>query len=129
MDIEGGEYLTLLAAPQALLKRFRIMVIEIHDIECWAYPLFFNTVEAMFEKILTDFYPVHNHPNNHGALLNLNGFSAPQFFEITFLRKDLSEVTGYCREFPHPLDNACYKSRNELPLSGNWYSQMDNPEA
>ena len=127
MDIEGGEYLTLLATPQEVIKRFRIIVLEIHAVECWAHPLFFSTVEAMFEKILTDFYPVHNHPNNHGAQLNLNGFATPQFFEITFLRKDRSAVTGYCGEFPHELDSACYKSRNELPLCGNWYSQTSSP--
>ena len=126
MDIEGDEYLTLLAAPQELLKRFRIMVIEIHDIECWAYPLFFKTVEAMFEKILENFYVVHNHPNNHGAILNLNGFSTPQFLEITFLRKDRTEPTGFCSEFPHALDNACYKDRDELVLGENWYSHRND---
>jgi hypothetical protein len=30
MDIEGGEYLTLLATPQEVLRRFRIIVLEIH---------------------------------------------------------------------------------------------------
>jgi len=121
MDIEGGEYLTLLATPQEVLRRFRIIVLEIHYIECWAHPLFLNTVEAMFEKILADFYVVHNHPNNHGALLNLNGFMAPQFFEITLLRRDRSPALGYCREFPHPLDNACYQRREELVLPAQWY--------
>ena len=48
MDIEGGEYLSLLATPQELLRRFRIIVLEVHYVECWAHPLFFNTVEAMF---------------------------------------------------------------------------------
>lgn len=121
MDIEGGEYLTLLATPQELLRRFRIIVLEIHFVECWAHPLFFNTVEAMFEKVLTDFNVVHNHPNNHGALLNLNGFTAPQFFEITLLRKDRSPALDYCREFPHQLDKPCYARRDELVLPQQWY--------
>ena len=124
MDIEGGEYLTLVATPQELLRRFRIIVLEIHYVECWAHPLFFNTVEAMFEKVLTDFHVVHNHPNNHGALLNLNGFIAPQFFEITLLRKDRSPALDYCREFPHPLDKACYQSRDELVLQQQWYGSL-----
>jgi len=34
MDIEGGEYLTLLATPQEVLQRFRIIVLEIHYVEC-----------------------------------------------------------------------------------------------
>ena len=122
MDIEGGEYLTLVATPQSLLRRFRIIVLEIHDVECWAHPLFFNTVEAMFEKLLADFHVVHNHPNNHGALLDLNGFTAPQFFELTLLRKDRSPALDYCRHFPHPLDSACYTAREELVLPAPWYA-------
>lgn len=121
MDIEGGEYLTLLATPEALLQRFRIMVLEIHYVECWAHPLFFNTVEALFEKLLMDFHVVHNHPNNHGALLDLNGFQAPQFFELTLLRKDRSPALDYCREFPHPLDKPCYQHRAELHLPAPWF--------
>lgn len=124
MDIEGGEYLTLLATPQEVLQRFRIIVLEIHYVECWAHPLFFNTVEAMFEKLLADFHVVHNHPNNHGALLSLNGFMAPQFFEITFLRRDRSPALDYCQEFPHPMDNACYQAREELVLPQQWYGSV-----
>ena len=124
MDIEGGEYLTLLATPQELLRRFRIIVLEIHYVECWAHPVFFNTVEAMFEKVLADFHVVHNHPNNHGALLNLDGFMAPQFFEITLLRKDRSPALALCQEFPHPLDSACYPRRNELTLPQHWFSDV-----
>lgn len=120
MDIEGGEYLTLLATPQEWLRRFRIIVLEIHYVECWAHPLFFNTVEAMFEKLLVDFHVVHNHPNNHGALLDLNGFHAPQFFEMTFLRRDRAAAAGYCTTFPHPLDRACYHMREELVLPQHW---------
>ena len=122
MDIEGGEYLTLLATPQELLRRFRIIVLEIHDVECWAHPLFFKTVEAMFEKLLVDFHVVHNHPNNHGALLQLNGFAAPQFFEITLLRNDRSPALDFCHQFPHPLDNPCYPPREELVLPQPWYA-------
>lgn len=121
MDIEGDEYLTLLTTPQKVIQRFRIIVLEIHHVECWAHPKFFNIVEAMFEKILKDFYVVHNHPNNHGALLDLNGFVAPQYFEITLLRKDRSPALDYCRDFPHPLDSACYANRVELTLPHRWY--------
>jgi len=121
MDIEGGEYLTLIATPEYVLRRFRIAVLEIHDVASWAHPLFFATVEAFFEKLLNNFYVVHNHPNNHGKLLDLNGFLTPQFFEITLIRKDRVNVLGYCDEFPHPLDAPCYSLRPEMKLPNNWY--------
>ena len=123
MDIEGGEYLTLIATPEHVLRRFRIAVIEIHDVASWANTIFFNTVEAFFEKLLNNFYVVHNHPNNHGGLLDLNGFLAPQFFEITLIRKDRANVLGYSDEFPHPLDAPCYSPRAEMKLPNNWFGE------
>ena len=40
MDIEGGEYETILTTPAEILNRFRIMIIEIHDVESWSHPYF-----------------------------------------------------------------------------------------
>ncbi len=121
MDIEGDEYLSILSINEELLSKFRIIIIEMHHIECWSNPLIFNFVEAFFNKILKNFHVVHNHPNNHGKLLNLNGFIAPQFMEITFLRKDRSPPIGYCREFPHSLDRPCFSGNPELILPINWH--------
>jgi hypothetical protein len=54
MDIEGAEFQTLLAVPTSLMKRFRIIVIELHFLEAlknrWAfeqiYKLFFNKLQT-----------------------------------------------------------------------------------
>jgi hypothetical protein len=121
-DIEGGEYLTLLAAPNFILSRFRIIVLEIHNIEIWASPSFFGIVEAFFEKILETFWVVHNHPNNHGLILDLGGFIAPQVFEITLLRKDRSKAVGFRQDFPHQFDRPCLDRSPELNLPKNWYA-------
>jgi hypothetical protein len=121
-DIEGGEYLTLLAAPDEVLSRFRIIVIEVHNVELWASSSFFRIVEAFFEKILAKFWVVHNHPNNHGFTLDLGGFLAPQVFELTLIRKDRTETLGFRRDFPHFLDRACLGSRIDLALPGNWFA-------
>lgn len=104
MDIEGGEYLSLLGVSEQVLKRFRIMVIEIHDVENWGDPRFFQMVSTFFDKITRHFWVVHNHPNIYGGQVNLGGFVAPQVFELTLLRKDRANPQGYCDQFPHPLD-------------------------
>jgi hypothetical protein len=122
-DIEGGEYLTLLATPDYILSRFRIIVLEVHNIELWASPNFFGLVEAFFQKLLEKFWVVHNHPNNHGLVLDLGGFIAPQVFEITLLRKDRSKAFGFRRDFPHALDRPCLASRPELYLPKHWYAE------
>jgi len=47
MDIEGGEYLSLLGVSEEVLKRFRIIAVEIHFVPSWGEPAFFKMVEAL----------------------------------------------------------------------------------
>lgn len=121
MDIEGGEYTSLLGVSEVVLKRFRIMVVEIHDIETWGDPRFFQMVEAFFLKITRHFWVVHNHPNNCCGLVNLGGFLAPRVFELTFLRKDRADPLGYCELFPHTLDRPNLAHQADLVLPLNWF--------
>lgn len=120
MDIEGGEFTTILAASEQLLQRFRIICIEIHDVEGWGQPNFFGIVEAFFEKLLRSFHVVHNHPNNCCGLVDLGGVIAPRVFELTLLRKDRASPIGCIRDFPHPLDAGNLPDRADLPLPDNW---------
>ena len=121
MDIEGSEYETILATPVKILNRFRIMNIEIHDVESWSHPVFFNIVKSFFEKLLANFNILHNHPNNFCGLISLGGFEFPKVMEMTFLRNDRCTPRGYCNQFPHPLDepsvtNHKSKSYEEMTL-------------
>jgi len=121
MDIEGGEYATILRASDETLERFRIIIIEIHDIEAWAQPNFFSIVEIFFQKLLANFHVVHNHPNNCCGVVDIGGFLAPRVFELTFLRKDRAHSDGFCKLFPHPLDKPNLIERENLILPENWY--------
>ncbi|MDD5028435.1 MAG: FkbM family methyltransferase [Rhodoferax sp.] len=121
MDIEGWEYPTLLSTTVETLKRFRIIVLELHDIESWGHPHFFRIADALFAKLLTHFHVVHNHPNNFCGTINLGGFEAPRVIEITLLRKDRSEVRGFCTEFPHHLDVPNVEKYKDIPLPKDWY--------
>ncbi len=120
MDIEGDEYVTLLAASEEVLRRFRILVVEIHDVESWGDPAFFRIVQSFFDRLLAQFWVVHNHPNNCCGLVNLGGFAAPRVFELTFLRKDRARPQGYCGPFPHPLDAPNLPGRDDLVLPARW---------
>ncbi|OIN91138.1 MAG: hypothetical protein AUJ20_12010 [Comamonadaceae bacterium CG1_02_60_18] len=121
MDIEGWEYPTLLSTSEETLKKFRIIVLELHDIESWGHPHFFRIAEAFFAKLLTHFYVVHNHPNNFCGKINLGGFESPRVIEITLLRKDRSDVLGFCSQFPHHLDVPNVKKYPDFPLPTGWY--------
>ena len=121
MDIEGSEYETILATPIEILNRFRIMNIEIHDVESWSHPVFFNIVKSFFHKLLSNFNILHNHPNNFCGLIPLGEFEFPKVMELTFLRSDRCTPSGYCNQFPHPLDepsvtNHKRKSYEEMTL-------------
>ena len=121
MDIEGSEYITIISTSEEVLKRFRIIIIEIHDAENWGDPIFFGIVECFFKKLLKHFNVVHNHPNNCCGNVDLGGVIVPRVFELSLLRKDRSEAIGYCRDFPHRLDSPNLRNRPDLPLSGNWF--------
>lgn len=121
MDIEGGEYLSLLGVSEAVLRRFRIMVVEVHDVETWGDPRFFQMVAAFFLKITRHFWVVHNHPNNCCGLVSLGGFLAPRVFELTFLRKDRADPLGYCDLFPNTLDRPNLARQADLVLPPNWF--------
>lgn len=120
MDIEGGEYLSIVSTPDEVLTRFRILVVEIHCVESWGCTSFFEVVEAFVEKLVNIFHCVHLHPNNHDFILNLNGFRVPRSMEATFLRKDRSPIIGYRRDFPHALDRRCFDGRPEITLPQGW---------
>jgi hypothetical protein len=122
MDIEGGEYETLLAASPRLLGRFRIMVIEFHSLDqLWNEP-FFVLVSRLFEKLLATHAVVHIHPNNCCGSVKSAGLEIPRIAEFTLLRRDRLRATGYRTAFPHPLDRSNVKKKKRLLLAPCWYS-------
>lgn len=121
MDIEGGEYESILACSESALSRFRVMVLEIHGTENWGDPGFFNIVQTFFNKLLTDFYVCHIHPNNCCGLTYLYNLPFPRVFEMTFIRKDRVKHTEPCSIFPHALDRPNLADRPDLILPREWF--------
>jgi hypothetical protein len=121
MDIEGSEYTTIIATPQGILNKFRIIVIEIHDTNTWFNPIAWETVQTFFAKLTKDHYVVHNHPNNNCGQVSADGLLLPRVFELTLIRKDRCEPLGYCDEFPHPLDAPNVLDKDNLVLPEGWY--------
>ncbi len=114
MDIEGAEYASILSTHKNVLKRFRIIVIEFHNIETWSQSHFFEIVDAVIDKLLKHYYVVHNHPNNAMGIVNLGGIKVPRLMEITFIRKDrVSNVYGYS-SLPNSLDFSNVKYAPEI---------------
>jgi len=119
MDIEGSEYKSLLACPEYILNKFRIMVIEFHQVESWSQVDFFSIVEAVFAKLLQTHSVVHSHPNNVMGLVDLNGFLAPRVFEMTFYTTNKVRSSTFA-SLPHPLDQSNVVEMPPLEFPSNW---------
>ena len=121
MDIERAEYEVFHSLSEKTINRFRIMVIEFHDLdEIWNYP-FFKVMSRVFKKILQTHHCVHIHPNNIANKSKLNGIETVQAMEFTFYKKEHINKVRYQTSFPHKLDrdNAPKEPAIVLPIS--WY--------
>lgn len=104
MDIEGAEYDVFANVDPALLARFRIVVVEFHDLHLLAQPFVHARMAAVFRKLHRSFVPVHLHPNNYAGIARIGGMRIPRMMEITYLRRDRCRGLTPRRDFPHPLD-------------------------
>lgn len=104
MDIEGGEFETLLSTSSKLLAQFRIIIIEFHFLQELLNKPFFLLSSRVFEKLLQTHSVVHIHPNNCCGSIKSKGLEIPRLAEFTFYRNDRFEQKSYRQAFPHPLD-------------------------
>lgn len=119
MDIEGAEYRVLAAMPEALLRRFRIMVIEFHELDAMFSQFGFKLLEPVFEKLTAFHSVVHIHPNNCIDPVKRYSLTVPPVMEFTFYRNDrFQPAPDRVLSFPHALDVPCMpeKPSVELPL-------------
>jgi hypothetical protein len=122
MDIEGAEYDVLYESSDALLSRFRIIIVEFHKMDELADSFGFEFLRLTFEKLTRNFVVAHMHPNNSQHPVRYGSFTIPPVIEATFLRKDRATRLADRQDFPHALDRACVGKRPDLVLPGCWYS-------
>lgn len=123
MDVEGAEWSVLLNTSRGTLRRFRIMVVELHDLERLMDKHAFTIIKSTFQRLLEDFYIVHNHPNNYGRSVRCGSFTIPRVQEMTFIRKDRVKDTKFAQIFPHPLDEKNDVNGPDIPLPSQWFHQ------
>ena len=121
MDIEGAEYQTILATPLDIMRRFRIIAIEVHNAQHWFNPVAWGVVQGFFDKLMADFYIVHLHPNNNCPMIQVDNVLFPTVFELTLLRKDRAEVEGFADDLPHPLDQPNVTDKPDRAMPEGWY--------
>ena len=123
IDIEGFEYEVFLSATDALMRRFRIIIAEFHQLDqLWNRP-FFNFASHAFDKILQTHACVHIHPNNNKRSIKKDNIEIPPVMEFTFLRRDRIGHFSYQTSFPHALDSDNISCMPSLVLPKCWYRQ------
>ncbi len=122
MDIEGAEYRVLASLSDALLKRFRIIVIEFHQLDEMFSRFGFALIAPVFEKLLTHHDVVHVHPNNCLRPIRRASLTVPPIMEFTFYRKDRTPGGSLpTHAFPHALDVDNVPTRPSVVLPDCWW--------
>jgi hypothetical protein len=120
MDIEGTEWPVLLNLSEANLARFRVIVLELHDMERLMDKHAFQIIRGVMDRLLEKFYVVHNHPNNYGGRVRAGAIEIPRSLEMTLLRRDRVQQTSPATQFPHPLDQINAEHRRDIVLPAAW---------
>ncbi len=123
MDIEGAEYDVICDTSHETFKKFRILVIEFHELHKLYQKEFFRLANVTFRKLLKDFDIVHIHPNNCAPPKKYRSFEIPPVVEFTFHRKDRIAHKSQTLSFPHKLDRKNVEKNPDYALPRCWYSQ------
>lgn len=119
MDIEGHEYEVLNSVQNEILRKFRIIVIELHgmgDLVRRKRRSKDRIIYEVLRKLSTDFSVVHVHPNSVAAIKLWENYEIPGLLEITFLRKDRIHNPKPIKKLPHPLDRPNMPGHPEISL-------------
>ena len=125
MDIEGAEYRNLLDTNTKLIGRFRIIVLELHNVQDIFDKKQCKDVKSLLKKLNKTHICVHAHPNNCEELeiLSRKGMNIPNVLEVSFLRKDRfkNKTKFYQVELPNYLDiDPNVVSKKPLHLNLQW---------
>ncbi len=130
MDIEGAEYRNLLSCSEALINRFRIIIIELHGLRAFLRKdLPSKEIGPLLLKLEQTHICIHAHPNNCcGEYLDAEtGLNFPGVIELTFLRRDRFQVESLIPpQVPHPLDIS-RNARGKKPIHLNELWQSPYP--
>jgi hypothetical protein len=120
MDIEGAEWEIILGMSDRVLKNFRFMAIEFHGLHQMAFQLPFQTINAVFSKILRSFEIVHVHANNAESSQMIYDIQVPPLVEVTFVRRDLITRSNRKAQVAQSEDARNVPGLPDVQLGGFW---------
>ena len=130
IDIEGGEYEGLGTVDLQTLLSFRIIIIELHNLDMLIRPWdkSYEKMMKFFALISAHFVCVHAHGNNCCGDISVPGvaLNLPRVLEISLIRIDRFESAAKIRTVNplvknHPLDVTNVRSNEQIVLNDVWY--------
>lgn len=117
MDIEGSEWDVVLGMSDKILRRFRQIVCEFHNLDRLTNPDFGSRAKAVFETLTRNHFVCHVHGNNCGNFVSAANVPIPESLEVTFASRTyflpLEESTEV---YPTVWDRPNEKGRADLFL-------------
>jgi hypothetical protein len=114
-DIEGAEWLLLARTPNRVLRQFRQIVIEVHQLEWLGQSGHADNLRQAITNLTSHHSVIHVHANNYAPWMCLGGVPVPNSLELTLVRDDVGSMTFSDETFPTALDMPCN------PLSADLY--------
>lgn len=120
MDIEGDEWDVLESASRELLRRFRIVVVELHDLDRMRDPEWLSRHLGIIQRLMRDFVVVHLHANNCCVPVTVRGIAIPPVLEVTLHRRDRVMHADPLVDAHHPMDRPNLTDLPDRPLGPAW---------
>ena len=122
MDIEGDEYDVLQSIDIETLKKFRIILIEFHNLHYLFDDFYYPRIQKIFKILSEFFYCSHIHPNNDvDFVVKSKEIIIPPVMEFSFLRKDRAKVLDDVLKFPNDLDSPNNINKRDIYLPNCWF--------
>ena len=114
IDIEGGEWPIFASVSADTIRRFKVIVVELHKLDglMTNFEAFSSIAADAFSLLREHFTVIHAHPNNCcGVSQDVygSGIKVPRTLEVTMVRSDyleenLESFPVKSPTLPHPLD-------------------------
>lgn len=88
MDIEGGEFSSLLSCPASVLNRFRVIILEVHRLSEMTNRNGVEVLRTLLECLGENHVLVHTHENSQCGSFAIGLDRVPDVAELTFVRSD-----------------------------------------
>lgn len=115
-DIEGSEWEVFGSIDPGFLRRFRQIVLEVHDLHRLVEPEFFAAVSRAVTALTTHHAVFHVHGNNYRPYSIVGGIPLPSVMELSFVRASGRDLVPETDPFPTPLDMPCHPDRADHAL-------------